>query len=303
MDRIHRNLLEEKKVEYADKRKINHGIDSFIPKKRKENMATTKLSYIKCLVTGASSGIGKATCQVLTQQGATVIGTGRNEASLLLLKKEGGILDYIVADVTQLGECQRIVDTAVTLLDGCLTSVVNAAGVLQGGAIGSEQVHMANYHHNMICNTQAPFEIICYAIPYLKKQKEYYPSIVNVSSVNGKQSFGGCITYCMSKAAVDQMTRCASIDLAPYGIRVNAVNPGVIMETNLQITGGLSHDQYTKFLKRSMEQTHPIAPSLGRVGRPEEVGDLIAFLISDQAKFITGECIAIDGGRQNLGAR
>jgi len=68
-------------------------------------------------------------------------------------------------------------------------------------------------------------------------------------------------------------------------------------------TGGLSEDQYATFLKRSIEVTHPLAASLGRVGQPEEVGELIAFLVSDKAKFITGECIAIDGGRQNLGAR
>lgn len=260
------------------------------------------LSHVKCLVTGASSGIGKETCKVLSQQGATVVGTGRNEPALKLLKDEGGISHYIVADITQPGECQRIVETAVKLMGDSLTTVVNAAGVLQGGAMGSDQVDLKNYQYNMICNTQAPFEIMCHAIPYLKKEKESHPSIVNVSSVNGKQSFAGCVSYCMSKAAVDQLTRCSSIDLAPYGIRVNAVNPGVI-ETNLQKTGGLTNEQYAAFLKRSIEQTHPLAASLGRVGQPEEVGELIAFLVSDKAKFITGECIAIDGGRQNLGAR
>jgi NAD(P)-dependent dehydrogenase (short-subunit alcohol dehydrogenase family) len=80
------------------------------------------------------------------------------------------------------------------------------------------------------------------------------------------------------------------------------VNPGVI-ETNLQKTGGLSNEKYQAFLQRSIATTHPLAASLGRVGQPEEVGELIAFLVSDNAKFITGECIAIDGGRQNLGAR
>ena len=68
-------------------------------------------------------------------------------------------------------------------------------------------------------------------------------------------------------------------------------------------SGGLSEDQYAAFLERSIETTHPLSASLGRVGQPEEVGELIAFLVSDSAKFITGECIAIDGGRQNLGAR
>lgn len=68
-------------------------------------------------------------------------------------------------------------------------------------------------------------------------------------------------------------------------------------------SGGLSEEQYASFLKRSKEHTHPLSKSLGRVGQPEEIGELVAFLISDKAKFMTGECIAVDGGRQNLGAR
>jgi len=158
------------------------------------------------------------------------VGTGRNVEALNQLKTNGAIVDYVVADVTKAGECERLINDAVGILNG-LTTVVNAAGVLQGGAMGD--VDLTNYHHNMIANTQAPFEIMMHSIPHLKKEKEVYPSIVNVSSVNGKQAFAACATYCMSKAAVDQLTRCASVDLAKFGIRVNAVNPGVI-ETNLQ---------------------------------------------------------------------
>jgi NAD(P)-dependent dehydrogenase (short-subunit alcohol dehydrogenase family) len=90
--------------------------------------------------------------------------------------------------------------------------------------------------------------------------------------------------------------------LAKYGVCVNVVNPGVI-ETNLQLAGGLSVEQYASFLSRSIETTHPIAASLERIGQPSKVGELIAFLASDKAHFLTGECIVIDGGWQNLGAR
>ena len=106
----------------------------------------------------------------------------------------------------------------------------------------------------------------------------------------------------MSKAALDMLTRCSSIDSASDGIRANSVNPGVV-ETNLQRTGGLKDDQYQAFLTRSIEVTHPLAASHGRVAQPNEVAELVAFLVSDKARFITGECIAIDGRRQNLGAR
>jgi NAD(P)-dependent dehydrogenase (short-subunit alcohol dehydrogenase family) len=158
-----------------------------------------------------------------------VIGTGRNVEALSLLKANGDVVDFIVADVTSPGACQRIVDQASERLGG-LTTVVNAAGILKGGPMGD--VDMKNYALNMSTNCQAPFEIMVHAIPHLKKQKELSPSIVNVSSVNGKQAFASCVAYCMSKAAVDQLTRCASVDLAKDGIRVNAVNPGVI-ETNI----------------------------------------------------------------------
>lgn len=136
-------------------------------------------------------------------------------------------------DLTKPGECKRCVDEAATYLGG-LTTIVNAAGVLKAGAMGD--IDLENYHFNMVCNTQAPFEIMVHSIPYLIQQRECSPSIINVSSVNGKQAFAGCVTYCMSKAAIDQLTRCASVDLAKHGIRVNAVNPGVI-ETNLQKVG------------------------------------------------------------------
>lgn len=277
-----------------------------------------QLQSLKCLVTGASSGIGKATCECLSNYGATVIGIGRNEMVLETMKRNQNIYDYIVADITMTGECQRVVHTAVDLLGGTLTTVINAAGVLQLGSM--DTIDLSNYQYNMNCNTQAPFEIMCHSIPFLKQSTavtvveggkddedtttttKSLSSIINVSSVNGKQSFAGCVTYCMSKAALDQLTKCASVDLAKYGIRVNAVNPGVI-ETELQRRSGLSDEQYTSFLQRSIETTHPIAASLGLVGQPNEVAELIAFLVSDKAQFLTGECIVIDGGRQNLGAR
>jgi NAD(P)-dependent dehydrogenase (short-subunit alcohol dehydrogenase family) len=201
--------------------------------------------WLKCLVTGASSGIGKTTCEILTGYGATVIGSGRNQANLEELKAQGSIADFVVADITQDGECKRLVTKAVELLDGSLTTVVIAHGGLRGGAVGdAATTTLENYHWNMKLNTQAPFEIIEHAVPHLKKISS--SSIVTVSSVNGKQSFASCASYCMSKAAVDQLTRCASIDLAKFGIRVNNVNPGVI-KTNLH--------KVRRFLMKSIESS------------------------------------------------
>lgn len=175
--------------------------------------------------------------------------------------------------------------------------MVNNAGVLCAGSM--ESVSVDNLDYNMGANARAPFEITTHAIPHLRRAAE---EAKNVSSVNGKQSFPGCVSYCMSKAAVDMMTRCASVDLAKFGIRVNSVNPGMV-PTQLQKRGGLDDSKYDAFLARQIEVTHPLASYLGRCGTPEECGELVAFLLSDKARFITGECIAMDGGRQNLGAR
>lgn len=147
------------------------------------------------------------------------------------LKEDGHILDYILVDLSEANKCKEVVERAVQILGGSLSTLVNCAGVLRGGAMGDPKTDLSNYTFNMTINAQVPFELMTHSIPFLKEANS--SNIVNVSSVNGKQSFPGCATYCMSKAAMDQLTRCASIDLAKFGIRVNAVNPGVI-ETNLQ---------------------------------------------------------------------
>jgi NAD(P)-dependent dehydrogenase (short-subunit alcohol dehydrogenase family) len=122
-------------------------------------------------------------------------------------------------------------------------------------------------------------------------------SVVNVSSVTGLRAFPGVLAYCVSKAGLDQLTRCAALEMAPHGVRVNAVNPGVTI-SNLHRRSGMNEDAYVAFLERS-KQTHP----LGRAGEPEEIADLIWFLASDRAGWITGETISIDGGRHLTCAR
>jgi NAD(P)-dependent dehydrogenase (short-subunit alcohol dehydrogenase family) len=105
------------------------------------------------------------------------------------------------------------------------------------------------------------------------------------------------LAYCVSKAATDQLTRCAALDLAPKGVRINAVNPGVTV-TNLHKRGGMEAENYAAFLEHS-KKTHP----LGRVGKPSEVAELIYFLASDKASWITGATYEIDGGRAQTCSR
>ena len=115
-------------------------------------------------------------------------------------------------------------------------------------------------------------------------------NIVNVSSVDGTRSFSGDIAYCMSKSAIDQLTSCAALELASKGVRVNSVNPGVIV-TNILKRSGYSDDEYAKYIEQVKDE-HP----LGRVGDSNEVAQVIAFLVADNSSFITGEHIHIDGG-------
>ena len=146
----------------------------------------------------------------------------------------------------------------------------------------------------MEINLRSVFHLMSLAAPHLIACRG---NIVNVSSVTGLRSFPGILAYCVSKAAVDQLTRCAALELAPKGVRVNAVNPGVVI-TEVHRRGGMDEERYAEFLEHS-RTTHP----LGRVGRPEEVADLIAYLASDQASWITGATYNIDGGRGQTCAR
>jgi NAD(P)-dependent dehydrogenase (short-subunit alcohol dehydrogenase family) len=143
-------------------------------------------------------------------------------------------------------------------------------------------------------NLRAVFYLTQRAVPSLI---ERHGNVVNISSVTGLRSFPGVLAYCVSKAGVDQLTRCAALELAAKGVRVNAVNPGVVV-TEIHRRGGMNDEQYDSFLERS-KQTHP----LGRVGQPKEIAELVFFLASDRASWITGATYSIDGGRAQTCAR
>jgi NAD(P)-dependent dehydrogenase (short-subunit alcohol dehydrogenase family) len=247
------------------------------------------------IVTGASSGIGRATALRFGRSGASVLAVGRDERALAdvrsTIERDGGRAAVCVADVTEDSAPDRVVSAALQEL-GAITTLVNAAGIIGTGSATSTSD--ADWDAMMNINARAPFRLMRAALPALVATRG---SIVNVSSVTGLRAFPGVLAYCVSKSAVDQLTRCAALDLAQQGVRVNAVNPGVVV-SNLHRRGGMSEESYTAFLARSRE-THP----LGRPGEPEEIADLVFFLASDQARWITGETIAVDGGRHLTCAR
>jgi NAD(P)-dependent dehydrogenase (short-subunit alcohol dehydrogenase family) len=247
------------------------------------------------LVTGATSGIGRATAMRFVEAGAGVCAVGRSRDALdevaAEIKARGAECLSVAADVTDERDAGRAVAEAIEKF-GALDVLVNAAGILSSGTV--ETTSLAAWDEMMGVNLRAVFRLMQLCVPHLEAR---CGNVVNVSSVTGLRSFPGVLAYCVSKAGVDQLTRCAALELAPKGVRVNAVNPGVVV-TDVHRRGGMSDEGYAAFLEHS-KTTHP----LGRVGEASEVAELILFLASDRAAWITGATYSIDGGRAQTCAR
>ncbi len=247
------------------------------------------------VITGASSGIGRATAARFAESGAKVIAVGRNENELNELRKQLNKSEESThiysADLSDTRQIDRFFDYAAENFNQ-IDVLVNAAGILKNGTV--ENTALADWDETMNINLRTVFYMMQKYVPLLEKTGG---NIVNVSSVTGLRAFPGILSYCVSKAATDQLTRCSALELAPKGIRVNAVNPGVVV-TNIHKRGGMEREKYEQFLEHS-KTTHP----LGRVGQPSEIAELIYFLASEKAGWITGATYEIDGGRAQTCAR
>jgi NAD(P)-dependent dehydrogenase (short-subunit alcohol dehydrogenase family) len=246
-------------------------------------------------VTGATSGIGKACATAFAQGGASIALVGRNDLGLRAIADELKSMDTEVlpirADLSDDEQASVAVATAINQLGG-VDVLVNAAGHISSGTI--ETTSTADWDKMMNVNVRSIYRLMQASLPSLIERKG---NIVNVSSVTGVRAFPGVLAYCVSKAALDQLTRCAALELASKGVRVNAVNPGVVV-TEIHKRGGMNDEAYTAFLEHS-KQTHP----LGRVGQAGEIASLVVFLASDKASWITGATYSIDGGRAQTCAR
>ncbi len=234
------------------------------------------------MVTGGNSGIGYASAKKLQEKGARVVITGRSAERVREAADELGVKG-IVADVSSLPAIERLVAEVKEEFGHVDILFVNA-GIFQPAPVG--QISEEMFDHQMGINFKGAVFTIQKFLPLLREGA----SIINLSSVNANSGMTNTAVYAASKAALNAFTRTAATELASRGIRVNAVNPGPV-STPIFGKTGLPEEQLNGFAAAMQERV-----PLKRIGDPAEIANLVAFLASDEASFITGGEYNIDGG-------
>jgi len=242
------------------------------------------------LVTGATSGIGAACARAFAEAKAAVLLTGRDEARGQLVLRDvaakGAKGAFLAGDVAGRAFCDRVVGEAVRRF-GRLDILVNNAGVYHAG--DATETSDEAWRDTMAVNVDAAFFLSRAAVPAMRTAGG--GSIVNVASNWGLVAAKGYVAYCASKGAVVQLTRAMALDHAPDNIRVNAVCPGPVLTPMLvadKVAAGAKVDE-------ALAQFRASVP-MGRAARPEEIAGVVLFLASDEASYVTGAMVAVDGG-------
>ncbi|SFJ41014.1 NAD(P)-dependent dehydrogenase, short-chain alcohol dehydrogenase family [Paenibacillus sp. UNC496MF] len=237
------------------------------------------------IITGGGAGIGLAAARLLAEQGAKVLVTGRRESRLKEVEALHSNLKGFPADAGDADSAARTVAAAIGLW-GRLDLVVNNAGA---GAIQPLVDIDARSAQDMFAvNVIGPTLLAAAAVPHLAKTNG---TIINLSSTYGSKAGSGLSLYAASKAALEHLTRCWALELAPQGIRVNAIASGPVESDFLRERMGLSDEQIAA-VKDQERQAIP----LGRRGEPTDVARWIAKLADPEADWITGQVVAVDGG-------
>ena len=239
------------------------------------------------LITGALTGIGRAAAFAFAQDGARVVISGRRKAEGKALEEElrrlGAEAEFVIADVRREDEVSALVDRAVTRF-GRLDVVVNNAGV-EGKPGPVTDVSADAYTALFDTNVLGTLWGLKHALRIMQPQGS--GNVVNISSTFGERGAANFSLYAGSKHAVEGITKCAAIEAAAYGVRVNAVAPGPTETAMLdRLTG--STDKRAAFYS---------AVPLKRGATPEEIADAVVFVASDKAAFITGQIIRVNGGK------
>jgi len=239
---------------------------------------TGRLIGKRTLVTGVSSGIGAACARLFTREGAPVSGLDVGKPPLDL-----ALVSFHEADVREEAQVKAAVEGALHALGG-IDVVINAAGVAGGGP--AHLCDLTEWRRVLDINLTGTFLVSKHALVPMLAQKG--GSIVNLASVEGLEGGEGMSAYNASKGGVVLLTRNMAIDYGPFGIRVNAICPGFI---RTPMTSALADPSLAPVTKR-IEEAH----ALGRLGEPEEVANVALFLASDDASFVSGGAITVDGG-------
>ncbi len=241
------------------------------------------------LITGGASGIGKATAKKLSSNGITVVITGRREALGKSAVKEieavatnGAQVRFVRNDITEEASVKAMIEQIVSEF-GHLDMAVNNSGIYNEAA-SMDTSNTQNFRDMIEVNVMGVYYSMKYEIAQMRKQGS--GAIVNLASIAGLNGVPMTGTYCATKHAVVGLTKASAIDHAAQGIRINAVAPGAIRTDIIaeQITSN----------EPALVAMHPI----GRIGKPEEIANGIAWLLSDESSFVVGHVLNIDGGFQ-----
>ena len=239
------------------------------------------------LVTGAASGIGRATAIRLAQEGARVAVADRNTKmgpeTVQMIQGQGCDAFFIESDVSKVADTERIVAETVKKYGQLNILVNNAAVMVEKNAVDTTE---EEWDRIVDTNLKGTFFCAKYAILQFRKQGKG-GAIVNMASVNSYFAEGGIAAYCATKGGIAQLTRALAMDHSGEGIRVNAICPGWI-ETPLNA----NYFAIGPHIREQAAKLHAI----GRIGQPEEIANGVLYLVSDEASFVTGALLTIDGG-------
>lgn len=237
------------------------------------------------LITGGSFGIGRATAIAFAQKGARVVIADwiEDKESLNLVKASGEEAIYVKCDVSKAGDVKNVIEKTISAF-GRLDYAFNNAGI-EGILAPVHECTEENWDKTIGVNLKGIWLCMKYEIPEMLKQGKGV--IVNCASIAGLMGFPGLPAYVASKHGVIGLTKTSALECAKLGIRVNAVCPGAIKTPMIdRITGN----------KKEAEEQYANMEPIGRLGNPEEVANAVTWLCSDEASFVTGHAMAVDGG-------
>lgn len=250
-----------------------------MPNNYSYNIANTmRLKNKVAIVTGASSGIGKAIAEMYAREGAKVVFSDINDYPTEL--PEGAI--FVKADTSKDEEVRELINTALSKFSG-LDCIVNNAGIGKTGELTTMQDEV--WDSVIAVNLSGVFYGMRAAATSME-ERGVQGSIINMTSILGSVGFRTASAYCASKGGVNQITRASALELAPKGIRVNAIAPGFI---KTEMTKGIQDNE-------TANASIVSATPLGHMGEPDDIAYAAVYLASDESKFVTGTILYVDGG-------